>query len=76
MMKNEPATTNGHEIRNRRKKSGLNLRQLATKAGITESYLCKIERGAKQGAPATVLAIARALGASFEDITSDQLQGI
>lgn len=73
-MENEPATTDGREIRRRRKGKGLTLAELAGTAGITAGYLCKIEKGQLQGGPKAILAIAAALGARFEDITNDQFQ--
>lgn len=73
-MTTEPVTTNGMEIRRIRKRSGIKLCVLAARAGISEGYLCNIEKGNRQGAPDTVLRIANALGVDIDAITRNSGQ--
>lgn len=53
-----------------RVKDGLSMRQLAKKAGISGSYLSKIEAGEKNGTPTLALRLANAFGVPIEALWS------
>jgi transcriptional regulator with XRE-family HTH domain len=59
-----------------RERSGRTLRGLALEAGIDAATLCRIEAGESNGRPATLLAIARALGVTIDEITYNSAAGI
>lgn len=54
----------GARLRTLRSKSGLQLAELAERAGITQAYLSDVERGRKLPTLVTLDALAAALGAS------------
>lgn len=58
-----------------RKLHGLSLEQAATRAGITKSYLSKLERGLSSPTIATLLRLAQALGTSAEQLIAEAGQG-
>ena len=51
-----------------RRKRGLTQKGLATRVGITQSYLSELESGAKRGEPTPFLRLARALNLRMEDL--------
>ncbi len=61
----------GARIRALRVARGETLRQLAAKAGVTESFLSQVERGAASPSIASVQRIARALGQSIAELFAE-----
>jgi transcriptional regulator with XRE-family HTH domain len=57
-----------------RKLNGLSLEQVATRAGITKSYLSKLERGLSSPTIGTLLRLAQALGRSAEQLIGEAEQ--
>src|SRR5690606_41864841 len=57
-----------------RKLNGLSLEQVATRAGITKSYLSKLERGLSSPTVALLLKLAQAFGRSAEQLIGEQAQ--
>ena len=57
-----------------RKLQGLSLEQVATRAGITKSYLSKLERGLSSPTIGTLLRLAHALGRSTEQLIGETAQ--
>jgi transcriptional regulator with XRE-family HTH domain len=55
--------------------NGLSLEELARRAGLTKSYLSKLERGVSQPSIATVLKLAKAFGVSSDKLLSQAPQG-
>lgn len=55
--------------------NGLSLEELARRAGLTKSYLSKLERGVSQPSIATVLKLAKAFGVSSDRLLSQTPQG-
>lgn len=51
--------------------SGLTLRELAKRAGLSPGYLSQIERGVKPGSVAVLSRIARELGTTIDALTVD-----
>jgi transcriptional regulator with XRE-family HTH domain len=67
----------GARIRALRVARGETLRQLAARAGVTESFLSQVERGVASPSIATVQRIARALGTSIAELfATDDRAGI
>jgi transcriptional regulator with XRE-family HTH domain len=62
--------TNGAVIRARREDLGVTLPTLAARVPISKGGLSKIETGAVQPRPATLLRIAKALGVDLDDIST------
>lgn len=60
----------GLKLNQFRKQRTLSLKDLAARAGIAISYLNEIEKGKKYPKPEKILALARALGVSFDDLVS------
>src|SRR4051794_7202703 len=58
----------GARIRALRLARGQTLRQLASSAGVTESFLSQVERGVASPSIASVQRIARALGQSIAEL--------
>jgi transcriptional regulator with XRE-family HTH domain len=58
-----------------RKKLGITLEVLADKAGMTKSYLSKVERGLNTPSIATALKLARALNVNVEELFADDPSG-
>lgn len=54
--------------------NGLSLEELARRAGLTKSYLSKLERGVSQPSIATVLKLAKAFGVSSDKLLSQTPQ--
>lgn len=65
-----PASTIGQRIKTARLAAGMTQEQLAAAAGLHEQSISKIELGVKQPLGSTVLAIAKAL-----KVSTDQLLG-
>ncbi len=61
----------GARIRALRLARGETLRQLAAKAGVTESFLSQVERGVASPSIASVQRIARALGQSIAELFAE-----
>jgi transcriptional regulator with XRE-family HTH domain len=61
----------GARIRALRVARGETLRQLAAKAGVTESFLSQVERGVASPSIASVQRIARALGQSIAELFAE-----
>ncbi len=57
-----------------RRLKGLSLEQVATRAGITKSYLSKLERGLSSPTVGTLLRLAQALGRSTEQLIGNAAQ--
>lgn len=60
----------GLKLNQLRKQQALSLKQLAGRAGIAISYLNEIEKGKKYPKPEKILALAKALGVSFDELVS------
>lgn len=60
----------GLKLNQLRKQQDLSLKELAARAGIAISYLNEIEKGKKYPKPEKILALAKALGVSFDDLVS------
>ncbi|QXI40595.1 helix-turn-helix domain-containing protein [Pseudomonas xantholysinigenes] len=58
-----------------RKKLGITLDVLADKAGMTKSYLSKVERGLNTPSIAAALKLARALNVNVEELFADESEG-
>jgi transcriptional regulator with XRE-family HTH domain len=71
LMRPLPAT-----ITTLRERGGRTLRGLALEAGIDAATLCRIEAGASNGRPGTLLAIAKALDVPIEAITYNSAAGV
>ena len=65
----QTATTAGDRIRRTRRNLGLTQTELGELAGVVPSTISQIETGERQGHPATLKAIADALGCTVADIT-------
>ncbi len=63
-----PEADLGPRIRGLRLVRGMTLRELATEAGVTESFLSQVERGVASPSIASVRRIARGLGHSIADL--------
>ncbi|MGB6104636.1 MAG: XRE family transcriptional regulator [Pusillimonas sp.] len=64
----------GERLSSYRKLNGLSLEQVATRAGITKSYLSKLERGLSSPTIGTLLRLAQALGRSAEQLIGETAQ--
>ncbi|WP_176518415.1 helix-turn-helix domain-containing protein, partial [Pseudomonas faucium] len=58
-----------------RKKLGITLEVLADKAGMTKSYLSKVERGLNTPSIAAALKLARALNVNVEELFAEEQAG-
>lgn len=63
----------GLKLHQLRKQHGLSLKELAGRAHLAISYLNEIEKGKKFPKPEKILALARALGTTYDDLVSLQL---
>jgi transcriptional regulator with XRE-family HTH domain len=66
-----PEADLGSRIRGMRLLAGMTLRELATAAGVTESFLSQVERGVASPSIASVRRIARGLGHSIADLFAE-----
>ncbi|MFI6357257.1 helix-turn-helix domain-containing protein [Streptomyces sp. NPDC050743] len=64
----QPLDTLGRALRRRRKSSGLSLRALAERVGISPSALSHIENGRSQPSVTTLFALVRELGTSLDEL--------
>ncbi len=64
----------GNNIRNERKKQLLTIESLAEKAGITENFLGKIERGESKASLETIYSIANALNSSIDFLIREEFK--
>lgn len=63
----------GFKLKQFRQESGLSLKQLAERANLSISYLSEIEKGKKYPKPEKILHLAEALGISFDELVSLQV---
>ncbi len=63
----------GLKLRQYREAQGLSLRDLATRSGLSISYLSEIEHGKKYPKPQKLLQLAEALNVSFDELVSLKL---
>ncbi len=64
----------GMKMRQARAAAGLSLAELAQRTGLSPSYLTEIERGRKYPRNDKILALAAALGKTYDDLVSIKLQ--
>lgn len=72
MVSDTPEIDLGGRIRTLRLAQGETLRELASKAGVTESFLSQVERGVASPSIASVHRIARALDRSIAQLFSEE----
>jgi transcriptional regulator with XRE-family HTH domain len=65
----------GRRLAELRTLNDLSLEDLASRSGLTKSYLSKLERGLSQPSIASVLKLAHAFGVSSEKLLSETLRG-
>jgi transcriptional regulator with XRE-family HTH domain len=63
----------GLKLKSLRQEQGTTLRELAQRAGLSISYLSEIEKGKKYPKPEKLIDIAQALGVSFDELVSPQV---
>lgn len=63
----------GLKLNQLRKQRGLSLKEVAGKAELAISYLNEIEKGKKYPKPEKILSLARALGTTYDELVSLQL---
>ncbi len=63
----------GLKLKTLRLRRRLTLQQLAGRSGLSVSYLSEIEKGKKYPKAEKLIAVARALGATFEELVSPQV---
>lgn len=63
----------GLKLKTLRLRRGMTLAEVGQAAGVAVSYLSEIEKGRKYPKPDKIFALARALGASFDDLVSTRL---
>jgi transcriptional regulator with XRE-family HTH domain len=61
----------GAVIRSIRESLGMLQGELAARAGISHSHMCKIEKGVETGRVETIARIARELGVSLDEIAPE-----
>lgn len=71
MIKSEPKHPFGSKLRAVRERRGITLKQVAAKAGVSESLVSQIERNKVSPSVDTLLSIADALGIDYEYLFSD-----
>lgn len=71
LMAERPEKALGMRLRNFRTGRKLTLRQVATQAGVSESFLSQVERGASGVSVSTLHTIAGALGLTVADLFDD-----
>jgi transcriptional regulator with XRE-family HTH domain/mannose-6-phosphate isomerase-like protein (cupin superfamily) len=64
----EPYATLGARLRDRRQRTDLSLREIARRIGVSASLISQIETGKVQPSVATLYALVRELGGSFDEI--------
>ncbi len=63
----------GLKARRLRHESGLGLKEIAGRAGLSVSYLSEIEKGKKHPKPGKLLRLAEALGTTYEELVSPKV---
>lgn len=63
----------GLKLHQLRKQRGFSLKEVAARADLAISYLNEIEKGKKYPKPEKILALAKALGTTYDDLVSLQL---
>jgi transcriptional regulator with XRE-family HTH domain len=63
----------GVKLKQLRMEKDLSLSELATKSGLSVSYLSEIEKGKKYPTPEKIIQVANAVGASFDELVSAQV---
>src|ERR1700753_864161 len=63
----------GLKLKTLRQQKGMTLQQVATRCGLSVSYLSEIEKGKKYPKAERLIVLARAVGASFDDLVSPQV---
>lgn len=63
----------GFKLKQFRQESGLSLKELARKTNLSISYLSEIEKGKKYPKPEKILHLAEALGITFDELVSLQV---
>ncbi|NJL27878.1 MAG: helix-turn-helix domain-containing protein [Thermoanaerobaculia bacterium] len=71
----DPRYIFGLKLRRHRREKQLGLSELAERSGLSISYLSEIEKGKKYPKPEKILEIAAALGVSFDELVSLQVDG-
>ncbi|SIS22767.1 helix-turn-helix domain-containing protein [Williamsia sterculiae] len=61
----------GETLRSARQRQGRTLKEVATEAGVSITYLSEVERGHKEASSEVVGAVTRALGGSLVDLLTD-----
>lgn len=67
--------TLGRRLAALRKLNGLSIEELARRAGLTKSFLSKVERAVSQPSISTVLKLSRALGVTSGYLLGDETRG-
>ncbi len=62
-------------IRVWRKHRGLTQQQVAAKAGISKPYLSQLESGQRKGTTEVLIAIAKVLNVSLDDLVTSEVEG-
>jgi transcriptional regulator with XRE-family HTH domain len=69
----EPYESLGARLRDRRQQTSLSLRELARRIGVSASLISQIETGKVQPSVATLYALVRELGGSFDELMFGEL---
>lgn len=69
-MTNTRRVANGEAIKALREALGWRARRFADAAGLSQPYLCHIERGNRKGSPEALLRIAETLGVPLAAVSS------
>ena len=69
----EPYEELGARLRDRRQRASLSLREIARRIGVSASLISQIETGKVQPSVATLYALVRELGATFDEIMFGEL---
>jgi mannose-6-phosphate isomerase-like protein (cupin superfamily)/DNA-binding XRE family transcriptional regulator len=72
----EPYATLGARLRDRRQRTDLSLREIARRIGVSASLISQIETGKVQPSVATLYALVRELGGSFDEIMFGELPAV
>lgn len=67
----KPLDQDPQKVRRRRYEAGLTQKALAEKSGVSSTYLCGIERGARNASPVALSRLADALGCKVADLMPD-----
>lgn len=72
-MSDTPKLHDPAKLRRKRVEAGLNQADLALEAGIQQSHISKLERGASSTTARSLARIARALGCTIADLLPDEV---